>query len=193
MAIISIVVFLSALIATGILLYVYKKQFFWIPDYKSPKYGVSVWFGSEIVNGLEKIDLVMDAFTEIVNKDFPGISAESLKNKFGILKIKFCSSEDIGVYVALDEFKADFPELTPKTIKVFGDEEYVMVNGKTVLNNLFVRNIGKDIIKDTALVHEIVHFIIESYQIVPNGDYLHKNPIFWEGIGWVSLVLNKFN
>lgn len=192
MGIVSVVVFCSTLVVVGILVYIFRKQFFGIPDYKSPLFGVQVWYGKEKINGLEKIDSVLTEFIVLVNKDFPGISFDSLKKCFGILKIKFCSSNDLSIYVPLEDFKKVFPELTPKEIKEFNEEYYVMVNGKCNFNNLFIRNIGTDIIRDTALVHEIVHYIIEAYQLAPSGDIQHKGAIFWEGTGWVSKVLSKF-
>lgn len=190
-ALIAVVIFTIGVIGCGVYVYIERKKIFGIPDYKTLKYGVKVWFNKNIeMNGLDKIDNALDKFSILIHQEFPGIAYEALNVKYSLLKVKICDESDLNIYIDLDDFKLVNPSTSPKIIKIIEEEPYALVNGKTNLNNLFIRKLGNDFVKDTAFIHELMHYIIDCFQIMPNNDYRHENKVLWES-GIVGKVISS--
>ncbi len=188
---IALIIFGAGLVGIGVFLYIFRKNFFHIPDYKSPKYGISIWYYDTKVTGIERLDETMDYLIDCMNEEFPGLSKEVIGSKLSILKIAFCDDTNDSLYVSIGTEGMNITKNTK--YKVMDDGLYVLCNGVARGNNIWLRRLGNgDAIKESALIHEVVHYLLDSFGIENNGDSTHSNKIYWES-GWIQTVLSKLH
>jgi len=188
-----ITIFVIGILLTGTLVYLSRKSIFNIPDLKTKVYEVNIWNNWPNVSGIEKIDDTLLCLAKLVNENFPALSIEAIENKFRILKVYLLNDDDMRLYLRAITVK-DPKELSDTTkYKIIDDELYTLRNGVQIGNYIFIRRVGDNLITTTAFVHEVVHYIIESFYIESDGDPRHLNKLYWEDGGWISQIISKFN
>lgn len=162
--IIATIIFGSLILVSGILMIIFRKKVFNIPDYKTD-YGIKV-YSDFPMTGYEKIDPAINKIFEYLNTNGRTLWKDDLK----LLTIKVINDKDMGYLAKL---------ITKKDI---------LLDGVMYCNIISLRKLkGNNIIVDTALIHELVHFILMSLGLDPDAE--HTKDIYWGRNGIVYKVL----
>lgn len=161
------------------------KAFNHLPQYRTPKYGISFYYKIEPI-GLREVDTAIDILIVLLRELYPRTSLALIQKILKQTNVKICDDNETNLYVEVDQSI----ESAGKKFKVIDDSIYVLRNGVQRGNSLWIRNIDSDIFK-TAFIHALMHWILQGTGTIPSADPKHELIQLWED-GIVGKVLKEF-